>query len=114
MLVRRHLALAAVLALPFLPPVPALAYDESPPVGLDLLEPAVASCVLANIDAALTRTAAALLVQSCTALVNAGAMQPGNADQMFVKCKVAGDPEWIEFRLITRRQCIQAAGAVQK
>ena len=28
----------------------------------------------------------------------------------FVKCRVEGDPEWIGFRLVTRRQCEAARG----
>lgn len=110
----RHLR-AATLAVSALLTAPAAAYESRVPyISMDALEPAVASCVLANIDAALTPTAASLLVQSCTALVAAGGASPQNDDQLFVKCKVAGDPEWIEFRLVTRRQCAAAAGAVQR
>lgn len=62
---------------------------------------------------ALTPTSASLLVQSCRELVAAnGGSTPVGDDQLFVHCKVAGDPEWVEFRLVTRRQCAQAAGVV--
>ena len=106
---------AAVLAAAAAFAAPAGAYERAmPSVGLDALEPAVASCVLANLDAARTSVAATLLVQTCTALVAAGGTAPANDDQLFVRCKVADDPDWIEFRLITRRQCAAAAGAVQK
>jgi hypothetical protein len=27
------------------------------------------------------------------------------ASQGLVRCRVASDPEWVEYRLITRRQC---------
>ena len=32
----------------------------------------------------------------------------------FVKCEVAGDPEWIGFRLVTRSQCEEAQGTVRR
>jgi len=81
---------------------------------IQALDPPIASCVIANLDAAYTAAAARLLVQACTRLVAAGAASPGGDDQLFVKCKVAGDPEWIEFRLVTRRQCANAAGRIER
>lgn len=105
------LALAALLA-----PNAALAQDAVllPPAVLDNLEPAVAACVLERLDAAITESATLLLVQACTRLVYAAAPEPDAAegDRLFVRCKVGGDPEWLEFRLVTRGQCAAAAGQV--
>ena len=103
------LALATVLAAP----APAEETALLPPGTLEALEPAVASCVLAHLDAARTAIAARLLVKACQKLAAAARDPVPDEDQIFVKCKVAGDPEWIEFRLVTRRQCAAAAGRVQ-
>ncbi|MCB2054182.1 MAG: hypothetical protein KDE35_08085 [Geminicoccaceae bacterium] len=34
-------------------------------------------------------------------------------DAYFVKCEVASDPEWIGFRLITRKQCDALEGHIR-
>jgi hypothetical protein len=112
---RPFLLLAVVAFAAALPPAAALAQDggggrppTAPPAGLD---PAVASCVIANLDRAYTDAALAALAASCKAL--AGPVPAGaDKDQLLVRCKVAGDPEWVEFRLVTRRQCAAAEGRV--
>jgi hypothetical protein len=89
-----------------------------PPSFVDGLEPAIAACVLDRLGAVLTESTALLLVRACTRLVQAATDGPnggeGRQGQLFVRCKVAGDPEWLEFRLVTRQQCASAAGQVQE
>jgi hypothetical protein len=118
---RRPFALALLLAAAAaasLPPAAALAQDAAapaapprpmaPPPGLN---PAVAACVIANLDRAYTEAALAALAASCRALAGPA---PTSADGggLLVRCKVAGDPEWVEFRLVTRGQCAAAGGKV--
>jgi hypothetical protein len=116
---RRALLGGATLALAAgLLPEPAPAQDAAllPPAFLGDLKAPVAACVLDRLGTALTETAVVLLVQSCTRLVASAAGDAGNGagdSQLFVRCKVAGDPEWLEFRLVTRGQCAAAAGQVQ-
>jgi hypothetical protein len=116
---RRALLGGATLALAasFLPrPAPAQDAVLLPPAFLGDLDAAVAACVLDRLGTALTETAVLLLVQSCTRLVAAatGDADPGTEKgELFVRCKVDGDPEWLEFRLVTRGQCAAAAGRVQ-
>lgn len=43
---------------------------------------------------------------------NAAAAQDPPA--YFVKCVVDGDPDWIEFRLVTRKQCDEMQGHAQQ
>jgi hypothetical protein len=112
------MALAAAAALLAPRSTPARDTALLPPAFLGELEPAVAACVLDRLGAAITESAALLLVQACARLVYAAAAPDPDAggqgdDQLFVRCKVGGDPEWVEFRLVTRRQCAAAAGQVQ-
>jgi hypothetical protein len=97
-------ALAALCGLP----LPALAQSETQ----SAIDARVARCVLDNIALARGRGSADLIAEACRALIqNAGAdAQDGSIT--LVKCVVPGDPEWVEFRLLTRSQCADAAGIV--
>ncbi len=81
----------------------------APPPGLD---PAVAACVIANLDRAYTEAALAALAASCAALAGPASASADGGGGLLVRCKVAGDPEWVEFRLVTRGQCAAAGGRI--
>ena len=85
---------------------PALA--QTPPQSA--IDARVARCILDNIALARGKGSAELIAEACRALIqNAGAdAQDGSIT--LVKCVVPGDPEWVEFRLLTRSQCADAAG----
>ena len=95
-------ALAVLCGLPS--PVLAQAATQS------AIDARVARCILDNIALARGKGSAELIAEPCRALIqNAGAdAQDGSIT--LVKCIVPGDPEWVEFRLLTRSQCADAAG----
>lgn len=85
---------------------PARADEPATPVTDDR----VARCILENVALARSRAAAELVAQACEALIRQADSDPDDASLALVKCFVPGDPEWIEFRLLTRSQCAKAAG----
>ncbi|MCB2012001.1 MAG: hypothetical protein KDF64_15645 [Geminicoccaceae bacterium] len=90
----------------------------------DTLPPASLRCETLAGDVAVTPGEFRLLVEFCEALgIEEDQYGPANNGQedhaasaddrqpdYFVKCRVEGDPEWIGFRLVTRRQCEAARG----
>jgi hypothetical protein len=75
------------------------------------MDPAVARCVLSNLERAGTRAAAGLLLETCATLVGQGQSAPApDGGDYLTRCYVPGDPEWVEFRLLTRGQCRLANG----
>jgi hypothetical protein len=76
--------------------------QEPPP-----MDPVTARCVLDNLRFAEGRAAVELIHDACASLA---AQSPGDGTGYLVRCKVAADPDWIEFRLVTRRQCDDASG----
>ena len=95
----------------------------------DTLPPASLRCETLAGDVAVTPGEFRLLVEFCEALGieedrygpqdnwpqdNRQGDHAASADDRqpdyFVKCRVEGDPEWIGFRLVTRRQCEAARG----
>lgn len=70
----------------------------------------VARCVLENVALARSKAAAELVAEACRALIAQADSDPADASYALVKCFVPGDPEWVEFRLLTRTQCANAAG----
>jgi hypothetical protein len=107
---RRPLQSLALMALLALPLAPADAADRAVPAGAPM-DPATARCILNNLRFAENRAAAELVREACTSLIGQGdgTDAPGG-DGYLVRCKVQGDPEWIEFRLLTRGQCDAANG----
>jgi hypothetical protein len=92
----------------------ATAAAQDRPPGDQPLHPDVARCVLENLDRARGWTDGYLVRQACEGLVGpaaeaARARDPGHS--YLVECRVPDDPEWIEFRLVTRQQCDQANGS---
>jgi hypothetical protein len=83
----------------------ASAADAAPPP-----DPAVARCILQNLDRARGWTSAELVRQACEGLVGPNARTEDSGAGYLVECRVSSDPEWIEFRLVTRSQCDQANG----
>ncbi len=83
----------------------AAAAEQTPAATMDAR---VARCVLDNIVLARTRAAADLVAEACRSLI---LQADGDGDNIaLVKCVVPGDPQWVEFRLLTRTQCADAAG----
>jgi hypothetical protein len=80
------------------------AADEAPAPAMDVR---VARCVLRNAALARSETGAELVAAACRALVREA---DGDAADALVKCFVPGDPEWVEFRLLTPGQCARVAG----
>lgn len=70
----------------------------------------VARCVLKNVALARSKAAAELVAEACRALIQQTAGDPADESFALIKCFVLGDPEWVEFRLLTRAQCSNAAG----
>ena len=70
----------------------------------------VARCVLQNVALARSKAAAELVAEACRALIQQADRDPADQSYALVKCFVPGDPEWVEFRLLTRTQCSNAAG----
>ena len=78
--------------------------EEVPQPAMDVR---VARCILNNVALARSEAGAELVAEACRALVR---QADGDESDALVKCFVPGDPEWIEFRLLTRGQCARAAG----
>ena len=74
----------------------------------------VARCVLENVALARSKAAAELVAEACEALIHQADSDPADGSYALVKCFVPGDPEWVEFRLLTRTQCSNAAGIVRR
>lgn len=77
------------------------------------MDPAVARCVLENLNRA-GWSDGSLLEKACRSLLNSdgGIGQPigAGAGSYLVQCRVPTDPAWVEFRLITRDQCDRLNG----
>lgn len=73
------------------------------------LDPAVARCILDRLYQVETRAAAELLYEACVSLVRQEGPNGGGGGVM-VHCRVPGDPDWMEPRLLTRSQCAAARG----
>jgi len=78
--------------------------------SLDLAaESRIGRCILEHLDGIHGRDAVAALVRACELSVLGAApeREPAEAvdDSFLVRCRVASDPEWVEYRLISRRQC---------
>ncbi|MEZ5826759.1 MAG: hypothetical protein R3C97_19170 [Geminicoccaceae bacterium] len=85
------------------------------------LPPASLRCEVLAEDVATSTEEFRLLVDFCEALgieedgsVSSSAERQDDAPDYFVRCEVEGDPEWIGFRLVTRRQCEAARGTVRR
>jgi hypothetical protein len=91
----------------------AAAADRRP--GDPPMEPAVARCVLENLNRA-GWTDGSLVEKACRALLSQGdggigqpvGRGPGS---YLVQCRVPTDPAWVEFRLISRDQCDRLNGS---
>jgi hypothetical protein len=96
-------------------PLAAALAGQSPATGAQDpvadLDRAVARCVLDHLPHTYGDEAVRLLRESCTALIEGGAGD-AQAGEFLVRCRVAGDPEWIDFRLVTRSQCASANGRI--
>lgn len=70
-------------------------------------ESRIGRCILRHLDGVHGRDALAALVLACERSVLGSAPEPAPAadDRFLVRCRVATDPEWVEYRLVTRRQC---------
>ena len=87
--------------------VTAMAAEKAPAPAMDAR---VARCVLENVALARSKAAAELVAEACEALIHQADSDPADGSYALVKCFVPGDPEWVEFRLLTRTQCSNAAG----
>jgi hypothetical protein len=79
------------------------------------MDPAVARCVLDNLERARGWTDGEVVVRACKALLSGadgGTGQPVGAGpgSYLVQCRVPTDPAWVEFRLISRDQCDRLNG----
>ena len=79
------------------------------PAAEAAMDPVTARCVLNNLRFADSRGGAELVREACASLTGQPDKVEGEAAYL-VRCKVGGDPEWIEFRLVTRGQCEAAQG----
>jgi hypothetical protein len=70
----------------------------------------VARCILDNIALSRAKGSAELVAEACRALIQGADTDTQDGSITLVKCVVPGDPEWVEFRLLTRSQCANAAG----
>lgn len=107
---RRLLAAASLL---LLAASPASAGGRGTPPPPALLDPALARCVLAELDRARSGAAVGLLYDACEALVGSGGDVAGGASadlSALLECRVPTGPDWARVRLLTRRQCAAAGG----
>lgn len=75
------------------------------------VETAVGRCIMQHLDGIEGRAAMAALVRACELSVLGREPQPTSGEDGFlVRCRVASDPEWVEYRLVTRRQCRELNG----
>ena len=108
----KHTVASALFVLLALGPRPACPDEGEVRTSMD---PLVARCVLRNLPLAETRASAELLTEACATLVRQGiADAPSDGARYLTKCYVPGDPEWVEFRLLTRAQCASAKGVEKR
>jgi hypothetical protein len=97
----------AVLAAALFGALPSVQAKSTPQSTVDAR---VARCILDNMALARGKGSADLVAEACRALIEQAETDAQDGSITLVKCVVPGDPEWIEFRLLTRTQCSNAAG----
>ncbi len=71
----------------------------------------VARCVLERIYGVEGRAAVEALTEACRALYRRELRaQLAPRARVLIRCRVAGDPDWIAYRLVTPAQCRRANG----
>jgi hypothetical protein len=78
------------------------------------IDPAVARCILDRLYQVQSRAAAELLYEACLAVIEQDGTDAGTGGGFLVHCRVPGDPEWMESRLVTREQCARANGVADR